>query len=106
MNTEIILLIFGAAIATYLTRFPLMIFSGRGDISKKTVKFMSFIAPAVLTSLIVPIIFIREGSVNLSLGNLYIPAALITVLAAYYSRNMLISVITGISTVGLLMLLF
>ena len=88
---------------TYCTRFPLMILSGTKEISPKLTKFMSFIAPAVLTSLIVPAIFVNEGKVDFSLDNKYMIAAVITVIAAYFSKNMLVSVITGVCSVGILM---
>ncbi len=103
MRISMLLLIIGAGAATYLTRFPLMIISGRKEISPKVAKLMSFIAPAVLTSLIAPAIFIKEGSIDLSLSNSYIIAAAITALIAYYSKNMLVTVITGIATVAVLM---
>ncbi|AOY78174.1 hypothetical protein BJL90_00560 [Clostridium formicaceticum] len=97
------LIILGAGLATYCTRFPLMIISGKGEISPKLTKFMSFIAPAVLTSLIVPAIFIKEGNIDISFNNKYIIASVITILSAHISKNMLVTVITGICTVGILM---
>lgn len=106
MNNAVILTIAGAAIATYFTRFPLMVLAGNRTIPPKLVKFMGYIAPAVLTALIAPAIFIRQGKLDLSLiSNKYIIAAAVTALAAYFSKNMLVSVITGICTVGILMYL-
>lgn len=106
ISKEMLLLIAGAALATYFTRFPLMILSEKVNFSPKMTKFMSFIAPAVLTSLIVPVIFIQDGVIWISPANMYIPASIITVLVAYYTRNMLASVVTGIISVALLMVIF
>jgi branched-subunit amino acid transport protein len=103
VKSDIIMVIIGAGIATYFTRFPLMVLSGKREIPGWLVKFMSFIAPSVLTALIVPVIFIKQGSLDISLSNEYVIAAAITGIAAYLSKNMLVSVITGICTVGLLM---
>lgn len=105
MNSGIIIALAGAALVTYLTRFPLMLLSGRKEIPPKLARFMGFIAPAVLTSLIVPAIFIKEGKLDISLSNEYIIAAVVTAIVSYFSKNMLASVITGICTVGVLMYL-
>jgi branched-subunit amino acid transport protein len=105
LKPEIAFIIFGAGIATYLTRFPIMILSGKKEIHAWLIKYMSYIAPAVLTALIVPAIFIKQGKLDLSFKNEYITAAIITAAVAYYTKNMLASVITGICTVGLLMYL-
>ena len=66
---------------------------------------MSYIAPAVLTALIVPVIFINEGKIDVSFTNEYITASIITAVVAYFSKNMLASVITGICTFGLFLYL-
>ncbi len=102
MKSDIFLVILGAGMATYLTRFPLMILSGKREIPSWLVKLMNFIAPAVLTALIVPVILIKQGQLDVSLSNEYIIAAIITAGVAFFSKNMLASVITGICTVGLL----
>ncbi len=99
-------IILGAGVATYFTRFPLMILSGKREISPRLAKFMSFIAPAVLTSLIVPTIFINQGSIDISFNNKYIIASFIAALSAYLTKNMLVSVIVGMGTVGILMYFF
>lgn len=104
MNNEIIITILGAAIVTYLTRFPLMILSEK-KIPPALIKYLSFIAPAVLTALIAPMIFIKQCRVDISLSNNYFIAAIVTALASYFSKNMLVSLIAGICSVALLSLM-
>jgi branched-subunit amino acid transport protein len=105
MKSDTIVFILGAGIATYLTRFPLLILAKKKDIPKGLLKYMGYIAPAILTALITPAIFIKQGKLDLSFSNTYIFAAIITSLVAYFTKNMLISVITGVCSVGLLALL-
>jgi len=102
VTIRMIFIILGASIVTYCTRFPLMVISGKWKIPSKLTKFMSFIAPAILTSLIVPTIFIGKGNIDISFDNKYLIASVITALAAYFSKNMLVAMITGITTVGIL----
>lgn len=103
MSAKMIGIILGAGLATYFTRFPMMLLSNNKEISPKLSQFMSFIAPAVLTALIVPAIFLKEGKFAVSLNNPYIIASGITVLVAYVTKKMLITVLTGICTVAMLM---
>lgn len=105
MKNDILIFIIGAGIATYLTRFPLLVLSRKKEIPEGLLKYMEYIAPSILTALIVPAIFIQNGKLNWSFSNIYIIAAIITSLVAYFSKNMLVSVITGICSVGLLSLL-
>jgi branched-subunit amino acid transport protein len=103
MNSGVIVALAGAALATYFTRFPLMLLSGKWNVPLKLDRFLSFIAPAVLTALIAPAVVIRQGRLDISLSNKYIVAAIVTVIVSYFSKNMLASVITGVCTVGMLM---
>jgi len=104
--SDAFLVIIGASIATYLTRFPLMLLSGRKRIPVWLEKYMSYIAPAVLTALIAPVVFTRQSRLDISLSNQYLTAALITTAVAFLSKNMLITVITGVLTVGIFSYLF
>lgn len=106
MNNDVFLVILGGGIATFITRFPLMLLSSKREIPEWLIKYMRFIAPAVLTALIVPAIFTKQGKLDFSISNIYIPAAIITAIVAYFSKNMLISVLTGVCTVGLFMYFF
>lgn len=101
MSSNALVIILGAGLATYFTRFPLMLLSGRKGIPGWLEEYMSYIAPAVLTSLIVPAIFIKQGKLDLSLTNEYIIAAAATAFVAYITKNMLVTVIAGVCTVGL-----
>jgi len=72
MKSDIIIFILGAGIATYLTRFPLLVIARKKDIPKSLLKYMGYIAPSILTALIAPAIFINKGRLDLSFSNIYI----------------------------------
>ncbi len=104
MNQEIIMMIAGAALVTYATRFPLLVFDGSRKLPPGFGKYLGFIAPAVLTALIAPAIFVKHGAMDFSWRNPYLPAAAVAGLAAYFSKSPLVAVLTGVVTVGLLTL--
>lgn len=100
MNKEIILIIAGAALVTYCTRFPLLVFAGK-KVPKPVERYLRYLAPAILTALIVPFILFNHGRFDISFKNDYLIAAIITGLIAYLSKNTLVAVLTGVLTVGL-----
>jgi branched-subunit amino acid transport protein len=102
MNHQTALIIFGAALATYSTRFPLLLYSGPKHIPTWLEKCLSFIAPAILTALIIPTIFIQQGKVNVTPTNHYLIGSGISIIIAYIFKNPLVTVIVGVLTVGIL----
>lgn len=105
MNQEIVIIIAGAALATYATRFPLLVFDGAKKLPPGFGKYLSFIAPAVLTALIAPAILVKQGTVQFNWANPYLPAAFLSAVAAYYGKNPLLAVVTGVASVALLVCL-
>lgn len=74
-------------------------------IGAKTTHFLSFSAPAVLTAIWVPIIFIQDNSFNSSLTNPYLLAATVAIITAYKSHSVYLTLSTSITVFILLRLL-
>jgi branched-subunit amino acid transport protein len=68
----------------------------------RTQKILSYASPAVLTAIWAPIVFIPEGELGLSLQNPFLFAAIIAVLIAYLTKNVLMTTI--VSMVAFLLL--
>ncbi|MDO6445808.1 AzlD domain-containing protein [Colwellia sp. 1_MG-2023] len=83
------------AMITFLTRYLFIHPKIPLRLNAKVVSFLSFSAPAVLTAIWVPIIFIREGTLALSLNNPYIIAATVAVLLAAKKVNIYFILITS-----------
>lgn len=63
----------------------------------KTTHLLSFSAPAVLTAIWVPIIFVQEGRFNSSLTNPYLLAATVAIITAYKSHSVYLTLATSLS---------
>ncbi|MDT0602432.1 AzlD domain-containing protein [Thalassotalea castellviae] len=83
------------AMITFLTRYLFIHPKIPLRLNAKVVSFLSFSAPAVLTAIWVPIIFIREGELALSLTNPYIIAATVAVLLASKKVNIYLILLTS-----------
>jgi branched-subunit amino acid transport protein len=71
----------------------------------KMTHFLSFSAPAVLTAIWVPIIFIKGSNFNSSLTNPYLLAATVAICTSYYSKNIYLTLGTSITTFIILKLI-
>lgn len=83
------------AMITFLTRYLFIHPKVPLKLSAKMVSFLSFSAPAVLTAIWVPIIFIREGELMLSVYNPYLIAATVAVFLAAKKANIYLILIAS-----------
>ncbi|MCW8832425.1 MAG: AzlD domain-containing protein [Colwellia sp.] len=71
-------------------------------IGAKITHFLSFSAPAVLTAIWVPIIFVKDNSFNGSLSNPYLLAATVAIITAYKSQSVYLTLSLSITVFALL----
>ncbi|WP_067040668.1 AzlD domain-containing protein [Moritella sp. JT01] len=62
-------------------------------LSASVVKFLSYSAPAVLTAILAPIVFIQDNTLHLNLDNSYLIGAIFAVLLILITRNTLLTAI-------------
>lgn len=93
MDTWVILLTVAALV--FGSRFLLMEPWLPLKLSETVQQVLSFSAPAVLTAIAAPIVFIREDQFNLSVDNHYLIAGIIVVFLALMTRSTLLTVVLG-----------
>ena len=91
---------------TFGMRFSLIYLFGRFEIPEMIRKALHYVPPAVLSAIIFPELFIREGALNLTLDNHRLLAGVVAVLVAWFSKNILITIIAGMIALFLLQLFF
>ena len=100
------LIIAGMTLVTFVPRVvPIMLLSGR-KMPKIIERWLSLIAPAILSALLLPELLLDRGGVEpvLSLTNVYLPAAIPTLFVAWRTKSLFGAVVTGMVTVALLRL--
>ncbi len=75
------------AVITFGTRYLFIHPKLPIKLGPKMVSLLRFSAPAVLTAIWVPIIFIREGSLDMRLSNPYLLSATVAVIVALRTKN-------------------
>lgn len=93
MDTWIILL--SVAVLVFGSRFLLMEPWLPLKLSQNVQQVLGFSAPAVLTAIATPIVFIRGDEFSLTMDNHYLIAGIIVVILALITRNTLMTVILG-----------
>lgn len=93
------------SIVTYLPRaLPIVILS-KIKMPEWFLQWLKYIPIAVLSALLVPGLLIAENRVDISLGNNKLLAAIPCILLAYLSKNLFVTVLSGIVIMFLLNLL-
>ena len=102
MNISIVLLLGG--LITFAIRFSFIYLFGRFNVPEGLRKALHYVPPAVLSAIIFPELFIRNETVDLSLDNHRLLAGLFAILAAWFTKNIFITILAGM--IALLLLEF
>jgi branched-subunit amino acid transport protein len=100
MNIWLIMLIGG--LITFGMRFSLIFLFGKFEIPETMRKALHYVPPAVLSAIIFPELLYRSSQMDFSLGNTRLLAGVIAILAAWFSRNTLLTILTGMIALLLL----
>lgn len=63
----------------------------------RVLHFLHYTGAAVLTAIWAPIVFVRQGELNLQLGNPYLIAALVASILAVTTRNVLLTTVLSMA---------
>ncbi|MCL6415565.1 AzlD domain-containing protein [Aestuariirhabdus sp. Z084] len=93
-----LLLILGMVAVTFPVRYTLFALAGRFRFPEAVSDALRFVPPAVLTAIIVPAVLMPNGEIQLSLDNAYLIGGLIAVAIAWFSRNLLLTILIGMTS--------
>ncbi|NIV11333.1 MAG: AzlD domain-containing protein [Aliifodinibius sp.] len=96
MATEIYLIL-GMALITFGIRYVLLAFAEKIVFPKLLKDSLNFIAPAVLTAITIPALILPDGKINVSIHNPYLVAGVLALVAGIYSKNVLLTILVGLS---------
>jgi branched-subunit amino acid transport protein len=101
MNNIWLVMIVGGLV-TFGMRFSFIYFFGRFQVPKTMRRALHYVPPAVLSAIIFPELFLKDGALFLSIGNARLIAGLAAILAAWFSKNTLITILAGMAALFLL----
>ena len=93
MNVWLVMLLGG--LITFGIRFSFIYLFGKFHIPEVVRRALHYVPPAVLSAIVFPELFLHDGALDLSLGNVRLLAGLVAVLVAWYSKNTLLTIVLG-----------
>ena len=102
----ILLTILGMALVTYIPRLlPVWLLSSK-SLPPLVITWLRYVPVAVLAAMLFPSLIVQSNQVNLSLSNLFLWAALPTLLVAWKRRSLFGSVVVGMIVVAVVRYVF
>lgn len=99
------LLVLGMVLVTFGVRYPVLAFFGKIPLPVSVKRMLTYVPPAVLTALITPAMLIPSGEgLELHLRNPFLLAGSVAILVAWWRKNILWTILTGMLTLWALQL--
>lgn len=100
MNIWLVMILGG--LITFGMRFSLIYLFGKFEIPETLRKALHYVPPAVLSAIIFPELLIRNGVLDISLGNTRLLAGIVAIATAWFSRNTLLTILVGMAALFLI----
>lgn len=104
MSIWLVMLIGG--LITFGMRFSLIYLFGKFQVPETMRRALHYVPPAVLSAIIFPELFLRDGVLSISFDNIRLLAGLVATLVAWYSKNILLTILAGMLALFLFQFLF
>ena len=102
MRLHIWITILGMAVATYLTRAPLLLLLSRRPLPPRLRLWLGLVPLAVLPALAIPMVLVHDGRVAASLAHPPLWGAIVVFVLAARGVNLFTSVASAVALVALL----
>lgn len=90
---------------TLAIRLSFIVFIGEMRVTPIVQQALRFVPIAVLSALISPALFFPNGLLNISFGNIRLIAGIIAILVAWRTKNVLLTIFSGMACLLLLQVL-
>ncbi|MBN2085107.1 MAG: AzlD domain-containing protein [Anaerolineales bacterium] len=101
MNIWLVMLLGGAL--TFAMRLSFIYLFGRLSIPETVKRALRFVPPAVLSAIVAPALFLPDGALDLGPDNFRLIAGAVAILAAWRTKNMLVTILSGMAALLILM---
>lgn len=95
MTQNEIVMILGMAVVTFGVRYPVLALVSRIQLPEEMLRALKFVPPAVLSAIILPEMFMPDGSIQMRFDNPELIAGLFAMLIAWRTKNLLLTIMLG-----------
>jgi branched-subunit amino acid transport protein len=93
-------------LVTYAIRLSMIVMIGRVNLPPIIQWALCLVPPAVLSAIIFPELLMPRGTLDLSFGNLRLLAGMLSVVVAWHTRNVLLTIGVGMVALWVLQAVF
>ncbi|SRR5258707_12234072 len=93
-----LIIIIGMALVTIAIRYPLLALLGKLSLPEPIFRALKYVPPAVLTAIIMPAMLFKNDVLVISYTNDYLIAGIISVVVAWRSKNLLLTIVIGMAS--------
>jgi branched-subunit amino acid transport protein len=95
-----------AGLVTFATRLSFIAVLGNVEVPPILKRALRYVPPAVLTAIIFSEVLVRNGALDLRLGNLRLLASATAALVAWRTRNVLLTIAVGMAALWIAQAVF
>lgn len=92
-----VILIVGMMAVTFGVRYPVLALVGKIELPPAVIRALRYVPPAVLTAIVFPAVFLQDGNLAIRFDNAYLIGAIVSVLVAWRTKNLLWTILIGMS---------
>lgn len=93
-----LLIIIGMALVTFAIRYPLLALLGKITLPEPVLRALKYVPPVVLTAIIAPAMLFKGDQFVVSYTNDYLIAGIISIVVAWRSKNLLLTIVVGMAS--------
>jgi branched-subunit amino acid transport protein len=93
---ELVLLIAGMALVTYMTRYSMILLLGRWDVPRVVTVALTYVPMAAFAAIIAPEVLLHKGEITL--GSARFVAGMAAILVVAFTRHILLTIVIGMGT--------
>lgn len=90
-------LIVGMMLVTFGVRYPVLALLSRKQLPEPVLTALEFVPVAVLSAIIVPMAVTRDGELAISFDNPFLLATVLSIIIAWKSGNLLLTIMLGMA---------
>ena len=91
-----------AGLITYGIRLSFIVLQDRIRMPDLIQRALRFVPPAVFTAVFLPELFLTDGDLNLSLGNMRLLSGILAILVAWRTKNVTLTIVVGMLALWIL----
>ena len=90
-----VIMILGMVAVTFGVRYPPLAIISKLDLPENVIRALQYVPVAVLTAITIPAIIMPDGTIDIGISNAYFYAGIFTIVVAWRTKNLLLTIILG-----------